>query len=261
VPRSFPLAAAILALAPVAAAAQTPAIEFGWLGAGARTRPAYDGSAAHQTEPIPSVRYYGKPWFARTTQGILEGGARLEVARDLHLGAQLAYEGGRKASEAEFLASRNVPDINPGASAGVHAEWDQYLGPMPIGLLARARQFIDTDRGAQADLRATAIVYGGEGRAFTAALFFQGTWANARSNRSFYGVTPEVSAGTGLPVYTPGGGLLYTTGGLLWGVDLSREWIVVGNLEARLLHGDAAGSPLVERATSRYASASLAYRF
>ena len=249
----------LLALAPLSALAQMQVPDYNWLGAGARTRPAYDGSAAHETEPIPSVRYFGGPWFARTTQGILEGGARLEITRDLHLGAQLAYEVGRKSSEAPFLASHAVPDVSPTASAGVHAEWDHNLGPMPITLLARARQLVDTDRGAQADLRFSAGVLGW--RALSAALFFQCTWASAKSNQSFYGVTPELSASTGLPAYTPGGGLLYTTGGLLWELDLSREWIVVGNLEARLLHGAAAGSPLVERVTSRYASASLAYRF
>jgi outer membrane scaffolding protein for murein synthesis (MipA/OmpV family) len=42
---------------------------------------------------------------------------------------------------------------------------------------------------------------------------------------------------------------------------LSRDWIVVDNLEARRLRGDAARSPLVERASNHYASASLAYRF
>jgi len=253
------LLVAFLALAPLAARAQMQVPDYNWLGAGVRTRPAYDGSAAHETELIPSVRYFGKPWFARTTQGILEGGARLEIAPELHLGAQIAYEGGRKSSEAEFLSSRNVPDINPSASAGVHAEWDVHIGPMPTTLLARARQFVDSDRGAQADLRFTAGVYGG-GRV-SAALFFQGTWASAKSNRSFYGITPDVAGSTGLSVYTPGGGLLYTTGGLLWEVDLSQHWIVVGNLEARRLQGAAAGSPLVERPTSRYASASLAYRF
>lgn len=253
------LLVALLALAPLAAAAQMQVPDYSWLGAGVRMRPAYDGSAAHETELIPSVRYFGKPWFARTTQGMLEGGARLEITRDLHLGAQIAYEGGRKSSEAEFLSSRNVPDIHPGASAGVHAEWDAHIGPAPTTLLARVRQFADGDRGAQADLRFTAGVYGG-GRV-SAAVFFQGTWASAKSNQSFYGITPEVSGSANLPVYTPGGGLLYTTGGLLWEVDLSQRWIVVGNLEARLLHGAAAGSPLVERSTSRYASASLAYRF
>jgi MipA family protein len=253
------LLVAFLALAPLAAPAQTPLPDYRWLGAGARTRPAYDGSAAHVTELIPSVRYYGGPWFARTTQGVLEGGARFEVTPELHLGAQLAYEGGRISSEAEFTASRNVPDIKPGASVGVHAEWDERIGPMPVSLLARARQFADTDRGAQGDLRLAAIVYGGG--AVTVSLFFQGTWASAKSNQSFYGVTPDVSASTRLPVYAPGSGLLFTTGGVLWGVDLSRSWIVVGNLEARRLQGDAAASPLVEQPTSRYASASLAYRF
>jgi outer membrane scaffolding protein for murein synthesis (MipA/OmpV family) len=249
----------LASLAPLAAQAQMQALDYNWLGAGVRTRPAYDGSAAHQTELIPSVRYFGTPWFARTTQGILEGGARLAIGRDLHLGAQLAYEAGRKSSEAVFLASRNVPDIDPGASAGVHAEWDSHIGPAPTTLLARLRQFVDSDRGAQADLRYTAGVFGTG--PVSAALFFQGTWASAKSNRSFYGVTPDVSASTGLPAYSPAGGLLYTTGGLLWGVDLSKSWIVIGNLEARLLHGAAAGSPVVERPTSRYASASLAYRW
>jgi outer membrane scaffolding protein for murein synthesis (MipA/OmpV family) len=249
----------VLALIPLAASAQSVLPDYAWLGAGVRTRPAYDGSAAHETELIPSVRYFGKPWFARTTQGMLEGGARIEVVRDLHIGAQIAYEAGRKSSEAVFLASRNVPDIKPGASAGVHAEWDQRIGPVPVTVLARARQLVDTDRGAQADLRFTAGIF--ERGALKAALFFQGTWANSKSNQSFYGVTPEVSASAGLPVYTPGGGLLYTTGGLLWGVDLSKTWIVVGNLEARRLQGAAARSPLVEQPSSRYASASLAYRF
>jgi outer membrane protein len=249
----------LLSLAPLAASAQMQVPDYNWLGAGVRTRPAYDGSAAHETDLIPSVRYFGKPWFARTTQGILEGGARLEITHDFHLGAQVAYESGRKSSEAEFLASRNVPDISPGASAGVHAEWDYHIGPAPTTLLARARQFVDTDRGAQADLRYTVGVFGGS--AVSAALFFQGTRASAKSNRSFYGVTPDVSASTGLPAYAPGGGLLYTTGGLLWEVDLSKSWIVIGEFEARLLHGAAAGSPLVERTTSRYATASLAYRW
>jgi MipA family protein len=251
--------AALLSLAPLAASAQMQVPDYNWLGVGARTRPAYDGSAAHETELIPSVRYFGGPWFARTTPGVLEGGARLEIARELHIGAQLAYEVGRKSSEAPFLASRNVPDIDPGASAGAHAEWDYHIGPVPTTLLARARQLVDTDRGAQGDLRFTAGILGW--RALSAALFVQGTWASAKSNQSYYGVTPEVQASSGLPAYAPGGGLQYVTGGLLYGVDIGKTWMIIGNLEARRLQGAAARSPLVEQPTSRYASASLAYKF
>src|SRR5438445_2496612 len=251
------IALALLPIVPLAALAQNVLPDYAWIGAGVRTRPAYDGSAAQRPDFIPTVRYYRGPWFARTTQGILEGGARTELARGLNVGAQLAYEGGRLASESDFLRSNNVPDINPGASVGLHVEWDQKLGPMPVTLLARGRHFVDRDRGAQADLRFTAIVFGSG--AITAGVFVQGTWADSKSSQSFYGITPAQS--TSLPAYAAGSGPLYATGGLLWGVDLSREWIVVGNLEARRLHGDAARSPLAERGSNHYASASLAYRF
>ncbi|MFL6573806.1 MAG: hypothetical protein ACJ8G4_18750, partial [Burkholderiales bacterium] len=46
------------------------------IGAAIRSRPAYDGSSSQVTDLIPQLRYYGKLWFARTTQGILEGGIR-----------------------------------------------------------------------------------------------------------------------------------------------------------------------------------------
>jgi outer membrane scaffolding protein for murein synthesis (MipA/OmpV family) len=251
------MALALLLIAPLAAAAQSVLPEYAWIGAGVRTRPAYDGSDAQRTDLIPTVRYYGKPWFARTTQGILEGGVRMELARDLNIGAQLAYEGGRLASESDFLRSNKVPDINPSASVGLHVEWDRKLGSAPVTLLARGRHFVDSDRGAQADLRLTVGVYGGS--AITAGVFIQGTWASSKSNQSFYGIAPAQS--TNLSPYAAGSGPLFATGGLLWGIDLSREWVVVGNLEARRLRGDAARSPLAERTSNHYASASLAYRF
>jgi len=249
------MALALLPVLPLAALGADPDPTL--IGAGVRTRPAYDGSAAQRTDLIPTVRYYGGPWFVRTTQGIFEGGARTELARGLNVGAQLAYEGGRLASESDFLRNNNVPDINPGASVGLHVEWDQKLGAMPVTLLARGRHFVDKDRGAQGDLRLTAGVYGGG--AITAGVFIQGTWTDSKSNQSFYGIAP--AQGTGLPAYSAGRGPLFSTGGLLWGVDLGREWVLVGNLEARRLHGDAARSPLAERGSNRYASASLAYRF
>jgi len=60
------------------------------LGPGLRSRPAYDGSVAQHSELVPVIRYSGQPWFARSTQGVVEGGVRLELAPGLHAGAQLA---------------------------------------------------------------------------------------------------------------------------------------------------------------------------
>jgi hypothetical protein len=53
-------------------------------------RPAYDGSGDQRTDLIPLIRYYGRPWFARTTQGVLEGGARWPLAQGVNVGVQIA---------------------------------------------------------------------------------------------------------------------------------------------------------------------------
>lgn len=218
--------------------------EDNFIGGGLRVRPAYDGSDSQYGELIPVVRYYRGPWFARTTQGILEGGARLELGTHLVAGAQLAYEGGRKQSESAFLANRNAPDLDPGASAGLHIEWDGKLGPAPVTLLGRVRRHLDSDRGAQVDARITAGVY--RSTRVLVGVFGQGTWANGAAVRSFY------EGGDG--------GLLHTSLGVLGSFDLDRRWLVVGSLEGRRLHGDAARSPLVERKSNYYASVGLAYR-
>jgi outer membrane scaffolding protein for murein synthesis (MipA/OmpV family) len=253
------LALALAFGAPVGALAQSVLPDLSFIGAAVRTRPAYDGSESQQTDLIPMVRYFGKTWFARTTQGVLEGGARVGFAPALYLGAQIAYEEGRAANESEFLSRYGVPDIRPAASFGLHLEWDTKVGPVPITLLARGRQIADADRGAQADLRLTAGVYGGKG--FLVAVFAQGTWANAKSAQFFYGMTQEQSAETDLPAFEADSGPLSTGFGLLWSYDLSREWMLVGSLNGKTLHGSAARSPLAERTSNAYASAGLAYRF
>jgi outer membrane scaffolding protein for murein synthesis (MipA/OmpV family) len=245
----------LILCAPLAALGQSAPADDTLIGAGVRARPAYDGAASQTIEAIPVLRCYGKPWFARTTQGVLEGGARIEPGTGFALGAQIAYEGGRSSSESAFLKHHNVENIGIGASVGVHGEFDRKFGPMPMTLLGRIR----LNNGAQADLRITAGVYG-SGR-LNAAVFAQATWANGRSVQTHYGITPQQSAATGLPAYDAASGLLFATLGLQWGFDLSREWVLVGAVEARQLHGDAAGSPLVEDRTNMFASAGLAYRF
>lgn len=238
---------AALLLFPAAAAAQIilPEEEI-LLGAALRTRPAYDGSADQRVDLIPLIRYYGKPLFARTTQGLLEGGARWPLTPALHLGVQLAYEEGRETSESDLLQRLGVDDVDPGASFGAHLEWDMKLGPAPASLLGRWRQHAEADRGAQADLRFNVGVYGSRG--IILALYAQATWANAESIRSFYLVDAD-------------SGLLHSSLGALGSYDLSRHWLLVGGLQLRRVHGDAARSPIVEEKNSVYANAGVAYRF
>lgn len=229
------------------------------VGPGLRSRPAYDGSQSQSLELVPVIRHFGQSWFVRSTQGVLETGVRNELVPGLHVGAQLAYEPGRKVSDSDFLQHHQMTDISGGASIGLHVEWDHAFGPAPITLLARVRQNVDTDRGAQADLRLSVGVF--HGGPVSAGVFTQTTWADAKSTGALYGIGPQQSAITGLPAFQPGGGLLYSSFGLLWSVDLNPKWVVVGNLESRRLSGDVARSPLVERSSNNYISAGMAYRF
>ena len=140
----------LLALLPLAAAAQDPTTDSTLLGVGVRSRPAYDGSDTQRAEAVLVVRYYGPVLFVRSTRGPLEAGAHFEVLPGLNAGLQAAYEPGRQADESDFLENRRIPDVDAGASYGGHLEWNGKLGPSPVNLILRARKHTKAERGAQA---------------------------------------------------------------------------------------------------------------
>jgi outer membrane scaffolding protein for murein synthesis (MipA/OmpV family) len=256
------IALVLLALAPLAAGAQSQIVpdDYTLLGAAVRTRPAYDGSGSQVTDLVPVVRYYGQPWFARTTQGILEGGLHWEIGSGVAGGFQLSYDEGRKTSESSFLRDHNFnDDLDPGASLGAHLEWDTKVGPAPVFVMGRYRQSLDSDRGALFDLRANVGVYGSGGA--LVALFGEATWGSSKANNFYYGVSPAQSAVSGFAAYAPGSGLKDTAFGVIASYDLSRHWTLVGSVQERWLQGDTAKSPLVEQKNNTYANAGLAYRF
>ena len=244
---------------PIAALAQDPTTDPTLLGIGVRSRPAYDGSRDQRAEAVPVVRYYGPLLFARSTRGPLEGGVHFGVATGLNVGLQLAYEPGRKAVESDLLNRYNIPDVDVGASYGAHLEWNGKLGPSPVNVILRGRKHSKSERGTQADLRLTAGIF--QAGPFAAGLVGQTTWADSKSTASFYGVSTQQAAASGIAAYAPGSGWLASSVALIWSFDLAPQWVVVGNLEGRRLMGDAARSPLTERRSNYYATVGLAYRF
>ena len=229
------------------------------LGAGLWSHPAYDGAETNQTTLIPTVRYYGQPWFARTTFGMLEGGTRAVLLSGFTVGAQIAYEGGRESSESAFLTSHNVVTLNPSASIGIHAELEKNIGPMPVIALLRYRQDVDSNRGAQTDLRLIAGIYGGT--QLNAGIFVQTTWADAKAAQYYYGMSTQQAASTGLSTYNAQAGQLFNAAGLLWSFEVNKEWQLLGSLESRQLKELALDSPLNQTSFSHYSSLSLAYQF
>ena len=206
--------------------------DYTLIGLGVRTRPEFDGSNNRVVDVVPYLRYYGKTLFARTTQGILEGGARTNIGQDFYAGVQLAYEAGPR-------------DGSPGASLGASLERDVKLGPVPLFFLGRVRQHLDTDHGTQADFRVTMGIYGKD--RVQAGIYGQATWASAKFTQAYYGIDEA--------------GLLYTALGFLGSYDLSKSWSIVGGIDARWLSSDMLRSPFVERRTGYYANAGVGYRF
>jgi outer membrane scaffolding protein for murein synthesis (MipA/OmpV family) len=198
------------------------------LGAGLRSRPEYDGSRERTVDVIPVVRYYGPTAFARTTQGILEGGARKDFGSGLVAGVQLAYEAGPLGHD-------------PGVSAGLHVEWDWKN----VTLLARTRNHLDSHRGTAVDGRFTVGILRSGG--LLAGVFAQATWANASNHEEYYGIDNA--------------GLQTTRLGLLASYTLSPAWVLVGGLERGRVMGDASRSPVVQRQAAAMASIGLARRF
>ncbi len=229
------------------------------IGAGIWARPAYVGSDEHVLAAIPALRYYGTPWFARTTQGMLEGGTRAELFDGLSLGAQLAYEGGRDNKDSDFLKLHHLANLPVSVSYGVHAEWDAKLGRAPVNVLLRYRQELKSYRGAQTDLRGTIGVYGGD--KLKVGLFTQVTWANAKSNQAYYGVAATQTVGTGLTAFSAETGVANTAIGMLWSYDLDAHWLLQGSLEQRQLSSKLRLSPLTQTRNNSYGSVGVAYRF
>lgn len=75
--------------------------------------------------------------------------------------------------------------------------------------------------------------------------------SNARYQRAYFGVTGTQAAATGLPVYTPEGGLQSVggTGGLTF--QFSRRWGMMGYVRYDRLVEDASDSPVVRGFGSR----------
>ena len=230
-----------------------------YMGAGARVRPAYEGADSNRVDPIPYLRLYGEHFFARTTQGILEGGWRTQPFGGLVFGAQAAYEEGRITDESAFLSEHPLEDLDASVSLGLHVEGDWKLGPVPLNALLRYRQDIDSDNGAQVDFRLNVGVLDWNG--MRAAVFGQVTWGDGKSMQRYFGITPQQAATSGLPAYGAGSGVRSTQLGLLGDVELAKHWLGLWGITFQQLQGDAADSPLTQDRGNWYVNAGAAYRF
>ncbi|MBV9932176.1 MAG: MipA/OmpV family protein [Alphaproteobacteria bacterium] len=211
------------------------------IGGGVQTLPRYPGARERQISFLPRFlldRPTGPMRFRAPDQGTGFGLLGRDSAVDFGPAVQLRLS---------RRSGRDVPAAVPGVGFTVEAGgFVQAMLGESFRVRAEGRKGIGGHKGAVLDLSADAIV---RDRSDT-TLFSIGPrlrLSDARYQRAYFGVTSPAAAATGLPVYTPHGGIHAV--GLASGLTrkLGGPWGVYAYAGYDRLIDQAGRSPLVRR--------------
>jgi len=225
------------------------------VGLGAQLRPEYYG--ADKTEAAPL-------WEIDIARG--DDPFAFEAPDDA-FAISLISEGGFSAGPVANLASgRKNSDVGAAVGkvkttieAGLFA---QYEPSDSIRLRSEVRKGIGGHDGLVGSAGADFVWRDGDNYVFSIGP--RVLFSNARYQRAFFGVTPAAAQATGLPAYTPDGGMhaVAATSGLTY--QFNRDFGMFAFARYERLVGDAAKSPIVRQFGSRNqasAGVGLTYTF
>jgi MipA family protein len=229
------------------------------LGGGIGVTPKYPGADGYRVRALPVIGIgYGR-FFAGGDSGGDTGGAlgvNFLSGPAWRLGVALAPGFGTARRESDHPSLEGTGDIDRTTRAVV------FGGYTWRWLSARLRVAPDiggNDQGTLAffDLSARYRV--------TPQLTFSAgpgiTWADDDYMTTFFGVSAEQSARSGLPVYEAKGGVHALRFGVGAGYRIDRAWSVGARLGVSRLEGDAAPSPITRDRNQRLAALFASYRF
>jgi outer membrane protein len=225
------------------------------LGAAVVEVPDYPGATGHRVRlrPLFSILYSDLVFVSPYGLGV--NAIRVDGFR---AGPIIGYEGGR--SETSDVHLSGFGDIDPSLTAGAFAAWRPRPG-VPFEISGTVRQAIThTSGGLNGLLR---LDYTGHAAPEHWSLIGgpQLEFANREYQQTWFGVTPQQSENSGLPVYSPGGGLNQV------GIHAAATYLTASHVlfrvfgEANRLTGDAAESPIVSRRTQLLVGVGAAYHF
>ena len=222
------------------------------VGIGVGAEPTFPGASAYRASPIPlvSIKY-------RDLVFLGPGGLGVNVIdwRGFRAGPLLGFGHGRDQSDDPHL--NGLGNIEPSANAGGFVSYT--LGPVRVA--GTVRQAIThasyglTGR-LQVDYRHALVpgrLYFGAGP--------EVDFANDRYARTWFGVSPGQSAASGLPVFTPGGGVKDVGANANLTYRYTQHILLRGFVDVRELVGDVADSPIVQSKTQALVGAGVAYHF
>jgi outer membrane scaffolding protein for murein synthesis (MipA/OmpV family) len=238
---ALPLALAFVAAAP--AAAQEPR---GWtvtVGGGAQVYPKYPGADGVGINPLPIV-------------GLRRRGAPLSFeAPDEGWGFGLLGDDSlvNFGPAVQFQGKRRDEDVGaPVGEVGFTVEAGAFLEVFPVRnfrLRAEGRRGLGGHDGWNGDLSADLVIRDQDSYVFSIGP--RARLSDDAFQNAYFGVTPAVTAATGLPAFRAGGG--FHAVGIAAGIThmLGRQWGIQAYAGYDRLIGDAADSPIVRAFGSR----------
>jgi MipA family protein len=221
------------------------------LGLGLASESRYQGADTSRLKVVPlaAVRYedfflgpFGLGWSAINLKGF-------------HAGPIVGYDAGRNRTDSSNLAG--LDDIPSSVTAGAFVTY--HIARFEI--LGTVRQAVtNSSNGLNALLKLDYRIPLSQ-RQLDLRLGPHLDFANSEYEQSYFGITPAESSQSGLPVFTPHGGLMDVGlhGSLTY---FSREHVALRVFaDVKKFTGDVVDSPIVLSHTQRFIGAGVAYHF
>jgi outer membrane protein len=212
------------------------------LGLGAQVRPEYVGADGTSFAPLLHVN------FARGTEEFKFGAPddspsfALVSSNGFSFGPAGNIEGRRRDSD----VGAPVGSVPRTFEAGAFA---QYLVGDSFRVRAELLKGINGHKGVVGSIGADKIWRDGDRYVFSIGP--RVLFSDARYQRAYFGVTPEASVASGLPVYRPGGGVHAVALASGMSYELNSRWGLFGFARYERLVGNAAKSPMIREFGSR----------
>ena len=214
----------------------------GYIGASILLNSEYLGSADEEIRALPYLSFdnvKGFTLFGTTLRyRALDTGTGQGLGKwSLRAGPSISYQGGRDSDESENL--NGFDDIGGSVPLGGYIR--STIGPVGLGVNL-GKDIIGGHDGLTADASIGTFIPLGKLKIQPSASI---SWADNKHNDSFFSVTENQAATSGLTAYDAGSGIYGYSAGIVSWVEIKDKYAVSLIANYRWFTGDAADSPIL----------------
>lgn len=214
----------------------------GYIGASVLLNSEYLGSADEEVRVLPYLSFdnvKGFSLFGTTLRyRALDIGTGQGLGKwSLRAGPAIGFQGGRDSDESVNL--NGFDDI--GSSVPLGGFIRSTIGPIGLGLNV-GQDIISGHDGLTVDASIGTFIPLGKLKIQPGATI---SWANNKHNDSFFSVTSEQAATSGLAAYDAGSGIYAYSAGVVSWIEIDKKYAVSLIANYRWFTGDAADSPIL----------------